>query len=80
MGMRLVVPQILIIIAPLWQNLSHLINPASEHSLKAMLLSLQSDMQKELRSSINHLHDRMDGLEDRTDNIEQHLSAAAAGQ
>lgn len=50
--------------------------PASEHTLKAMLLSLQSDMQKEYRSSINHLLDRVDSLEHRTDHVEQHLAGA----
>lgn len=51
-------------------------NPASVHTLKAMLLSLQADMQNKFRSSINHLLDRVDDLEDRTDHIEQHLRAA----
>lgn len=51
-------------------------NPRSEHSLKAMLLSLQADMQRKFRTSINHLHDRVDYLEENTDYIEQHLWAA----
>lgn len=51
-------------------------NPASEHSLKAMLLSLQADMHKEFSASINLLHTRIDFLEERTQHIEQHLSEA----
>lgn len=53
-------------------------NSASEHSLKAMLLSLQDDMQKVLRSSITHVHERIDLLEERTECIKQHLSSATA--
>lgn len=42
-----------------------------------MLLSLQADMQKEFGASINHLHTRIDFLEERTtEHIEQHLSEA----
>lgn len=50
-------------------------NPASKHSLKSMLLSLQEDMQKEFRASINNLHDRLDFLEEHTEHID-HFSAA----
>lgn len=39
-------------------------NPASERSMKAMLLSLQAKMQKELRSSITHVHECIDLLEE----------------
>lgn len=52
--------------------------PASEHFLKAMLLSLQADFQKELHTSINHVHKRIDFLEECTERIEQHLSSATA--
>lgn len=51
-------------------------NPASEHSIKAMLLSLQADLHRELKVSINQLQDKVTCLEDRTTHIEQHLSEA----
>lgn len=49
-------------------------NPASEHSLKAMLMSLQTDLHRELKISINQIQDKVNSLEQRTDHIEQHLS------
>lgn len=51
-------------------------NPASEHSLKAMLLSLQADLHRELKISINQLQDKVDSVEECTDHIEMHLSEA----
>lgn len=48
--------------------------PASEHTLKLMLLSLQNDIRNELRSSISMLHFRIDQVEDRTDDIEKQLT------
>lgn len=32
--------------------------PALEHSLKAMFLSLQTELQRDLRDSINNMHDK----------------------
>lgn len=51
-------------------------NPASEHSLKAMLLTLQAHLQCGLSISINQLHDKVNSLEERTDHIERHLCDA----
>lgn len=38
--------------------------PASEHTLKHMLLSLQRDLRSELSSSISSLHSRIDQVEE----------------
>lgn len=45
--------------------------PASEYTLKLMLLSLQKDLRKELRASTSSLHSRIDHVEESTDNLKK---------
>lgn len=47
--------------------------PASESTIKAILLSLQAGLQSELRSSVSHLSNRMEDIKDRTDHLESQL-------
>lgn len=49
--------------------------PASESTIKAMLLSLQAGLQSELRSSVSHLTDRMEDIEIRTEQLETQMAA-----
>lgn len=46
-------------------------SPATEHSLKTMLVSLQVDLQGELRTFINNIYDKVEQLEDHTAHIER---------
>lgn len=45
--------------------------PASEHTLKLMLLSLQKDLLNKLHSSISNLQSRIDHMEERTEHLER---------
>lgn len=51
--------------------------PATESTLKAMLLSLQTGLQRELRSSISHLATRVDYIEEHTQYVEEQLRDVA---
>lgn len=42
--------------------------------LKSMLLTLQSDLHRELQLYLSQVHDRIDCLEDRHDTVEEHMS------
>lgn len=48
--------------------------PASENTLKAMLLSLQIGLQNELCTSISYLANRMDDIDNRTEHLENQIT------
>lgn len=58
---------------------AHSDQPASEYTLKLMLLSLQKDLRNELPASTYSLHSRIDPVEERTDKLEkiitEHMAA-----
>lgn len=49
-------------------------NPASEHSLKNMLLSLKRDLQREIHKAVMQIQSQVDHIGERTSELEQQMS------